>query len=132
MKGTGRPWVEGRRRSAHLEPVSSPRSFIVARLRTLLVALALLVAPFAMQTGSAVAMPLTSNTVVAVSHCAEGAAGKHKPMSRSECMVACAVLPALHPSFPSPLEPARLAVAALPLFSLTGIEAEAETPPPRS
>jgi len=105
---------------------------IVARLRALLGLLALLVMPFAMQSGAAAAAPPRSHIMVSMSHCAEGALGKPKPMSRSECMTACAMLPAFHPALASPRKPARLVVAALPSSGLTGIEAEAETPPPRS
>lgn len=124
--------VEPRREPDHLDVVRFFRSLIVTRLWAFLVALALAVVPFSMQSDSAVAMPLTSSTAAAMSHCAEGTAGKQKPMSRSECMAACAALPALHPPLASPREPTRPAVAALPILPLTGVEAEAETPPPRS
>lgn len=114
----------------------------VARLTSLLAALALLFAPIVMIGGAGTAMAASHHSGSAAmadpmaAHCAEMEGdGDHKSPDKSRadisCMVSCAMIPALPPRLAVAVPQARV-LPALPASTSAGsLDPEAETPPPR-
>ena len=104
------------------------------RLLPLLTLLALLVAPFG-RMAAAETMPVSHHaaaTAAMADHCADlPAPEQDRPDQSIDCMMACAAMaaadaPAFETEAFAPAEPERL-----PLPSFTGLNPEADPPPPR-
>lgn len=105
-------------------------------LSSLLIALALLVSPLAMASGSAAAMPhggaIGTEEVAVTAHCAGTDAPDHQaPDPGMSCTAACAAFPALPPLIGEPFQLPRPLHSVARQQHLPAIELEGETPPPR-
>lgn len=102
-------------------------------LSSLLVALAMLIAPVAMA-GGAMAKPVTAAAAPAdhFGHCDEAPEDERKAPVHMSCASSCAAMPAVQPQVPDLAAPAPAAPPLAPGNGLNGIAPEAETPPPRS
>lgn len=109
------------------QPIYGP----MRRLTFLLAAFALLFAPLAMIGGGAATAhaPAASS---AMDHCAGmDGSSSDQPAMGIDCLIACAAIPALPPRIEGRMvAPAPVAVPA-PIVAGTGLDPEAETPPPR-
>lgn len=113
------------------------RGSMIRFLSSLLVAIALLLSPLAMENGAAMAVPhaAAAGTVemVADGHCA----GEHAPVdeekapAKAGCASACAAVPAVPPVFLEDAAQVREAIGLRGSQVLSGIHPEGETPPPR-
>ena len=93
---------------------------------------AVLLMPFGMSVASAAPMQEHQQMTMSMEHCPEPASSPHPKGALADCTMACAsALPAaeLTPLNPLPVERPLLESIVLP--SLTGIEMEIATPPPR-
>lgn len=101
-----------------------------------LVALAMLVSPLAMASGSAAVMPHDGMmpAMAAADHCSgsEAPADKKTPDTRVTCAVACAAFPALPPVIDQPGKRVKALHSAAGPKRLTAIKLDGETPPPRT
>lgn len=111
------------------------------RLLSFLAAFAMLVAPLGMVCDSAaIAAPpaqqdMAAHAAMATDHCADANAAPRQsndaPSPNLHCMMACAALPsAIGPSAAEPMLAAARPDIPAPAFG-TGLDPEAETPPPR-
>jgi hypothetical protein len=106
-----------------------------ARILSLLLLLALAVAPMRMFGGEAAAMPDHRGAAMAMEHCApdrEPASSGDQPPSTGGCMMACAALPAMESRGAERLQIARTPDHADVLPDPNGIIPEEATPPPRA
>lgn len=104
------------------------------RLLPFLVLLALLVAPFGrIGVAEAASSPHHGAPMVMAGHCEEmPSQDDAKPGKAIDCMIACAAIAPAAAPFVRAQEVTVDAPAPLPLFSFTGIQPEAEPPPPRA
>ena len=129
MRDDAAPFIAGRFRS-HYVSRSMPRL-----MSSLLLALALLLAPLAMIGGASSAHATMVQTASAAMHCAEeGPAQKHEkraPGMEVGCAMACAAVPTTQPFTAERLPHSAMAPALFSDRLLFGIHPEGETPPPR-
>ena len=111
------------------------RSGMSRLLPSLLLALALMLAPLAMIGGARPAQATTSEGASTAAHCPEEVpASEHEknvPGMEMGCAIACAAVPVTEPSMAERVrhDPMQPALPGDPLLS--GIHPEGETPPPR-
>ena len=108
---------------------------MLRRLHLILAALAMLIAPIAMQSGVAMAaMPMDHREMAQAGHCDDSAPDKDdKAGAKSECCVA--MCSAVAPLGAAPIEPMTYQAPMLAGFRPTGhcpFLAELPTPPPRA
>ncbi len=103
----------------------------IARILSMLLFLALLLAPLRMVRGEATAMP-HHGPAMAMEHCAPDAdPDEGQPLSKANCMMACAALPAVPALLAERLALTGGADRPLPVREIQGLAPEAATPPPR-
>ncbi|MFN3727442.1 MAG: hypothetical protein ACK4SZ_14195 [Allosphingosinicella sp.] len=128
MRDNAPPFIAGRI-SSHYVWRSMPRF-----VSSLLVAIALLLAPLAM-IGGADPAHAARPQVASAANCAEEAPGqkheKRAPGMEVGCAIACAAVPATQPFSAERLPHAAMPPALLGSHLLSGIHPEGETPPPR-
>lgn len=109
------------------QPIYRP----MRRLTFLLAAFALLMAPLAMIGGGA-AMAHAPAASSAMDHCAGmDGSSPDQPAAGIDCLIACAAIPALSPRIEGRVvAPAPLPISP-PAVAGSGLDPEAETPPPR-